>query len=1049
MAQSALPYPSNPSLEQLKVLATDSVIYLAPSGSDGTGDGSLAKPYLTLQKCMDVARTYTIVGSATLYIRFLRGEYTITQNVDLYHPQGGNLIIEGDPAEFKQRYLWQVENYTWNIDSFAGGGHTGSIRLFDGLTATAGGVTMHGFSGADQGMYFTITNASIGSNSYGYYSSGGGINTNATSLTSYGWEFAGNRFFNHGLSFEDSYGVLGIGRIIGATTSTAVLQVQFQNPNIDSRCPGLTWGGGKAGVNNTIAWAGVPSNYPEPQYSQPNGYYGSSIWKSDVQTAVSYPANPGVSPNTIDAYVLSTYPVVIRAATGLIHGQGTNSSTLFLKNGTLKALRNIFFASNTEPYVGTAGTTGSVLNTTQGLVSAFSTVDNVIGTSLYLENAVIGIRHLGFYGTGTAISAYNSTVTAYSDNTVNTGVNFATGNRYAVQNTLDNSPVICTSQVHTAITAKNSVIDFTSGQGLNVQYGDDLRQCTSYISAYKRGLDFTGTRFAATSVMISNVDAPRYYAAVTIPVFAGMISTTGATAHPIGWHGNVSGYWKTFPAAKMFMHPWGGSEVEIGYVTYISNNGASTYTTINGSTIGASLLAPNTTHAVSYNALGLFCVKTAPHGMSYMYNSDITRGITQGSGGTFTIRFYKDTAATGVSASIIIGASSVLVSGQNGVTIGYVGMPSSTSSTGNAAGYINAFYSWAWDSLTWGDRSSGAMRIRDGSSVQIEKSLIINNGGHSPVDVRRNSSLLVGYIRAVAAGYPTFSQASTYDALVGSSYPIAGNLSITGFSGKAILVSDNSVVTVGTLFAKHPLVGDPNLSILPSTFATPVVLVEKSSSASFSRVYAVTHPGGKLLEDPTGAGLGLWTSLEGRKWGSHHQATDVESMLRADSGSRIYLSGAGSMFAFDGGTANMHIPFVGQSSPTAIPAATEKRQYAVFGSHQRSTIVTDGSDAVASSATNTPTATRTVSDTRATTPTDLRKIMTRSAPIANNQYLYGAPNQQLPGIRTWDGTAVAGTEHNYIANPTNIGALGAVPAANATIGITYSAVLTKGGSITN
>jgi hypothetical protein len=166
-------------------------------------------------------------------------------------------------------------------------------------------------------------------------------------------------------------------------------------------------------------------------------------------------------------------------------------------------------------------------------------------------------------------------------------------------------------------------------------------------------------------------------------------------------------------------------------------------------------------------------------------------------------------------------------------------------------------------------------------------------------------------------------------------------------------------------------------------------------------------------------------------------------MLRADSGSRIYLSNAGSVFAFDGGTANMHIPFVGQATPF-VAAATEKRQYAVFGSNQLSTIVTDGSDAVASSTTNTPTATRTVSDTRATTPTDLRKIMTRSAPTTSNQYLYGAP-----GTRTWDGTGTPGTEHNYIANPTNIGALGAVPAANATIGITYSAVLTKGGTITN
>ena len=1029
MAQSALPYPSNPSLEQLKVIATDSVIYLAPSGSDGTGDGSLAKPYLTLQKCMDVARTYTIVGSATLYIRFLRGEYTITQNVDLYHPQGGNLIIEGDPAEFKQRYLWQVENYTWNIDSFAGGGHTGSIRLFDGSTATVGGVTMHGFTSADQGMYFTITNASIGSRAHRYISSGAagnGIITSNEAVTSYGYEFAGDRFFNHGVSFEDSQAVLGIGRIIGATTNTAVLSVQFQNPNIDSRCPGLTWGGGNAGVNNTIAWAGVPSNYPEPQYSQPNGYYGSNSWRSDTQSSVLYPSNPGVSPNTVDAYVLSTYPVVIRASTGVLNNVSSASSTLFLKNGTLKALRNIFFASNTEPYVGTAGTTGSVLNTTQGLVSAFSTVDGVLGTSLYLENAVIGIRHLGFYGTGTAISAYNSTVTAYSDNTVNTGVNYITGARYAVQNTLDNSPVICTSQVHTAITAKNSVIDFTSGHALNVQYSNDFRQCTSYISAYKRGLDFTGTRFAATSVMISNVDAPRYYAVVTIPVFAGMTLTTGATAHPIAYSGNPSGYWKTFPAAKMFMHPAGGSEVEIGYVTYAYNGGASTYTTINGSTVGASLLAPNTTHAVSYNALSLYCVKTAPHGMSYMYTNDITRGITQGSGGTFTIRFYRDTAATGVSASIIIGASSVLVSGQNGVTIGYVGMPNSASNTANAAGYINAFHSWGWDSLTWGDRSSGAMRIRDGSSVQIEKSLIINNGGHSPVDVRRNSSLLVGDIRAVSAGYPTYDQAAAYDALVGASYPTPGNLSITGFSGKAVLVSDNSVVTVGTLFAKHPLVGDPNLFILPSTFATPVVLVEKSSSASFSRVYAVTHPAGKLLDDPTGTGVGLWTSLEGRKWGSHF-AAPRESMMRAESGSRIFLSSAGSMFAFDGGTAEMK---VGGSTPNAY----------VFASVGGSVVVSEGSEAYITTSTAVPGACRTISDTRTTA----QKIMTRSPSSTSNRYLYGAPT-----TRTWLGDQ-SGNEHNYAASHTNLSASGQVGApGNVNPGGTMSVYIAKNGTASN
>ena len=1036
MAQSALPYPSNPSLEQLKVIATDSVIYLSPSGNDGTGDGSLAKPYRTLQKCMDVARTYTILGSATLYIRFLRGEYTITQNVDLYHPQGGNLIIEGDPAEFKQRYLWQVENYTWNIDNFAGGGHTASIRLFDGLTTgTNGGVTMHGFTSADQGMYFTITNAVLDTPAYGYSESSTGTNgINTTNLrdSAYSVRYAGDNFFNHGVSYEDSLAVLGIGRIIGATTSTAVLQVQFQNPNIDTRCPGLTWGGGNAGVNNTISWGGIASNYPEPQYSQPNGYYGPSTaqqaglypWRSFAQGTVLYPVNPGVSHNSLDAYLLSTYPVVIRISAGFsVVGGGNPAVTgvLFLKNGTLKALRNLFFASNAEPFVGTNGTTGSVLNTSQGLVSAFGSSDN--GTGIYFENAKVAIRHLGFYGMNTAVSGHNSIITAYWDRMGATGT-LHNGAAQAIQNTLDNSPVICTTQVTSGIVAKNCTIDFTSGAALNNELIFDSRQSGCYISSTARGVELTGTQFRAGSLQYSGAgDAPQFLARLWIPVFFGMNATSGATAHPMAYGG--SNYWKTFPVAKLFMQPSGGSEVEIGYCYAVTNSGTiSSGTLLTGTTASpAALIAPNTVDATSYQYINLLGIKTAPHGLSYMTNSDITQGITGGAGGTFSVRFYKDMTLSGVSASITIGRSSVSVQGANGVTIGYNNMPNGALSTGNAASYFNLLYSWGFDvDSVWGNYSSGAVRIRDGSSVHIEKSLVIYNGGYSPVDVRRNSSLIVGSTRALA-GNPTLGT-SVYDIVEG--VPMVGNLSITGFGGKALRVSENSTATVGAMFVKHPLQNDPSVGAIANLgkSATPLVLVDKASSASFGRIYAVTHPAGKLLENPTGTGVGLWTTLSGEKWGSHYQATTPESMLRADSGSSIYLSGSGSMFAFDGGTANMQ-----------TAGAQGLQQYAVFGSHQQSVIVSDGSLASAIPANSAATGTRTISDSR-TTP---QKIMTRSPSTTNNRYLYGAPT-----TRTWGGDG-SGAEHNYIAAPTNIGLNGAVPAE----GNTYSAILTKGGSITN
>jgi hypothetical protein len=151
-----------PNIANLRRIDSDTVIYVSPSGNDSTGVGTTAAPYQSLGKAMSVAREYTIAGTAVLTVRLLRGEYTLSSNIDLYHPQGANLVIEGDPDAFRQRTVWQVANYTWNLANFAGGGHTGTIRVFDGTTA---GTTFHGFTAVDQGMYFTIVNAAIGARS--------------------------------------------------------------------------------------------------------------------------------------------------------------------------------------------------------------------------------------------------------------------------------------------------------------------------------------------------------------------------------------------------------------------------------------------------------------------------------------------------------------------------------------------------------------------------------------------------------------------------------------------------------------------------------------------------------------------------------------------------------------------------------------------------------------------------------------------------------------------------------------------------------------------
>ena len=1047
MAQSALPYPSNPSLEQMQVIATDSVIYLSPSGNDGTGDGSLSNPYKTLAKAMTVARTYTILQNATLYIRLLRGEYTLTTNIDLYHPQGENLIIEGDPAAFQQRYLWQVEGYSWNIENFAGGGHTGSIRLFDGGTATVGGVTMHGFTSADQGMYFTITNASTGSRS-GYVStinngsaSNTGINNSPQDYFAYSTEFAGDRFFNHGISHEDGAGILGIGRIVGATTSTAVLGVEFSNLNIDTRCPGLTWGGGNAGINNTITWGGINNNYPEPQYSQPNGYYGplaatqsgSAPWRSSAQNTVLYPANPGVSHNTTDPYILSTYPVVIRA------NYLGNIGSLFLKNGTLKALRNIFFAVNFVPFVGSSGTTGATLNTTQGLNSIIPfAYRSLNGTGLYLENSKMAIRHLGFYGMGVAVSAYNSTITSYFDTTGDvTGSASIAGRFYALENSLDNSPIICTTQVHKAIIAKNSFIDFTDGSVLNYEYYLDSRQNTSYISTTGTGVDITGTQMRATSLTINSTsDIPKMFFRVVVPVFPGMTAATGVTTSFNAWDGN--NVWTKNPVVKMFMHPSGGSEVEIGYLSYWVKDAPTGWTdslgtSLAGSTQSASRVGTN--DVSTYDRFQFNGVKIAPHGLSYMTMEDIRYGITAGLGGTFSIRFYGDRAATGVCASYIIGKTSVLVTGANGETMGYTNMANGNLLSGSAAAHFQVLYSSGTN--TWvaqGDLSQGAVRVRDGSSFQVEKSLVINNGGHAPIDVRRNSSIIIGDSRVPDPSYP--AQAA-YNLIYGiaEGVPGAGNLSITGFSGKAIRISENSSATIGSLFVKHPFHADTSAGINNAKSATPLVLVDKLSSAVFGRVYAVTHPAGKLVSDSSITPL--WTSITGVKYGSHYQAAGAtESFFVANSGSSIFLLNAQGWFAFDGGTADMRV----LSVPPAV--ITSAQNYSVFGSHSGSLIVSQGSLASSDPEASTSNI-RTLNDTRAGAA---QKIMTRSPSSTNNRYLYGW-NGSPTDNRTWGGSQT-GTEHNYTASATNVGVNGVVPVPPAG-GITYSVVTTKGGRITN
>lgn len=811
MAYSSLPFPGNTSLENLRVIAEDTVIYVGITGDDSTGTGTVTAPFRTLSKAMNVARDYIISGNAVLTVRLLRGEYTLDSNVDLYHPQGGNLVIEGDPNAFRQRTLYKVDSYTWSVSQFAGGGHTATIRVFDGTTA---GATYHGFTAIDQGTYFTVVNAAIGARS-NYRTNGasggtanGGIHGpvldgfQATNpfASSYANEYYGDRMFNHGYSFENGNAVLGIGRIIGATTSGMSLSVQFNNANYDGRCPGWEFNGG---IANTNPWCAVPSNYPETQYSVPTGYYGWEGWKNENGSAV-YPLRGTDTWITNDPYVMSTYPVVLRA------DYASNVGTLYLKGGTLRALRNLFFANNSAPYTLTTGVTGATLNFSQG-ISAL--VDNSYppgtnGTAIALENATIGIRHLGFLGTGTAISAFGSTVTKYTDTTLDTADNSGTTRstlgtiRWAVLNSLDNAPVICTTQCENGIVSKNSTIDFTDGSGLNREYGVDYRDSSVYLDTHGRSLQLFNTQFRATSVFShGSVHIPRFFFYAVVPVFPGTTFSSGLTS-AFNTHTNPVTFnpWAAYPLATVSLD----GQV-LGYINNWAFSSAANLE-LAGSTTSATYIG--TPQPTEYQQFVFFGVKTAPAGLSYMSLRDVRLGITANNanaGGTLQVRFFRDAAGTNLASSYTIGQKSVLVSGANGVTMGVLGIAGTSASA-----FIQQWNSYGTDSSYMGNYARGeehrsAIGIFDCSTVAIEKAMIIYNGGQIPVQVVSDSKLHIGGSHHRGNIGVNQSNQNGESTPIGSGYYnyADGVLCITGYGLGGLYAWRNCDVRVGSVFVKH------------------------------------------------------------------------------------------------------------------------------------------------------------------------------------------------------------------------------------------------------
>jgi hypothetical protein len=699
---------------------------------------------------MDLARNYILTEDALLYVRLKAGEHALdNQPVDLFHPQGDRVIVEGDPSAFRQRVLWGVDEYTWNIANFAGGGHTGTIRLFDAGNAAAPaskpGVTLHGFTSTNVGQFFCITNAEQGSRG-GVVTVGEGIYTgiadNANSSGSpprHTRSRIGDTFFNHGLSFEDANSILGIGRIRDASSS-ATLGVEFRNLNIDFRVPAFHLDGGR---NNTVSWGGIPNNYPSTQYGDPVGFYGIRLSRLSNTTGVGLGANwgslggvsyPAVTDLPVAArrhrtdapFVLSTYPVTIR---GRFSDQ--SSERLLLRKGRLRALRNIMFSTNTPPHVSNNSSQTSSLNavglsfagtpdggitanylgaieslvTTYGGEGTYGVQNNAV---IHLENSEIGIRHLGFSNVAVGILAHNTKITAYNDFTIQNLSSTITNTFNTVLGSLDNSPVLCTNCCDTALKLLSCDVNFDDTCGAVNTHNYACRDHTVHLHGKQVVLYARDTKFKAGSLIVDNTTLPvNFFALLTPDSYPGLASNTGATRAHWLVDGNDLFYYKR--ATLCYQLP-GESRKVIGLLGMAGNvlrdgsypNHGAKFHGVCGTTASATAIggiAATNFGYVSFPAVlpvvdssgGFSFADSMSDAGDYSNISSIANSITRLLllGGTLSAHWYYDLEGTSLASEWLTDRKSVIVKGANGISLGYTGL---TMSAGVPAGVIPSWY---------------------------------------------------------------------------------------------------------------------------------------------------------------------------------------------------------------------------------------------------------------------------------------------------------------------------------------------------------------------
>jgi hypothetical protein len=665
--ETALPIPIVPNL---RAIDTDTYIYISPPnnglgktgsagswtgitwGDDANGDGTLAKPFATLKRAWQSAQEYQIQGDAILYIQFQKGIYGYTYDADtvstnpfpdnLFHPQGDRVVIQGDPAGLKQRYLYRVSDYSWDLSRFTHYGHTGTVNLWRaqhayGDTAdsypSGNGNTAHGFTAEDNFGYVAISNAAMGvAYNRTYQDPYNGVHSGSKYQKAHNW---GRAHFNHGLSYEEATAITGLARIEDASTNQFDLRLQFKNINLDGRVNTYPMGSAvvngkiEPGLGTGLSYGGIDSNYPEPQYAVPNGFYGPTFgvnadntqvtpaWATD--NVVSYGVNPNRSVNvtypsrnggevhvTDDPHILSNYPVVIKVYSANANSENSKPVPFVLDGCRIRSIRNLMLVNgDIEGKSYTQLNTGATLAPANGLQGL-----RIIGGDgsrtfarqcmTLRRGAQASIRHLGMLGWGNGRSNNCSVVLTdasvlltdpcvdasdYMTSLYGSGV--LNDNVIAELGRLLNTPVLMISHGGGVSVSSGSVLRLchfdSSGQDQLSKNTHDTDQSSWIQTCWSSGLSVNGIGAKAvigsTTILNHTCIPGTYRLNMSLPVLPGMSAFGGSTGMFMSpdVFGNPNGKGVTYNSIVGYKTTAGG-RIPFCRINKISSGGTSTRT---------------------------------------------------------------------------------------------------------------------------------------------------------------------------------------------------------------------------------------------------------------------------------------------------------------------------------------------------------------------------------------------------------------------------------------------------------------------------------------